>query len=60
MDSGCSKHMSRQKSMFLTWKPIDKGNVTFGNNTPGKINARGVVSLSNGKGKEKMSYMLIS
>ena len=44
--------MTGDRGEFVTWKPIDKGNVTFGNNAPGKITAKGVVSLSNGKGKD--------
>jgi hypothetical protein len=51
IDSGCSKHMSGDKSKFLTLSESKSGNVTFGNDAPGKIKGKGIVSLSNGKGK---------
>jgi hypothetical protein len=51
IDSGCSKHMTRDKSNFLTLSESESGNVTFGNDAPGKIKGKGMVSLSNGKGK---------
>jgi hypothetical protein len=51
IDSGCSKHMTGDKSKFLTLSESKLGNVTFGNDAPRKIKAKGMVSLSNGKGK---------
>ena len=45
--------MSRDKSKILSSKPVEKGNVTFGNNAPGKIVGKGVVNLANGRGKAK-------
>jgi hypothetical protein len=51
IDSGCSKHMTGDKSKFLTLSESKSGNVTFGNDAPGKIKGKGMVSLSNGKGK---------
>jgi hypothetical protein len=51
IDSGCSKHMTGDKSKFLTLSENKSGNVTFGNDAPGKIKGKGMVSLSNGKGK---------
>jgi hypothetical protein len=51
IDNGCSKHMTGDKSKFLTLSENKSGNVTFGNDTPGKIKGKGMVSLSNGKGK---------
>jgi hypothetical protein len=51
IDSGCSKHMTGDKSMFLSLSESKSGNVTFGNDAPGKIKGKGMVSLSNGKGK---------
>jgi hypothetical protein len=51
IDSGCSKHMTGDKSKFLTLSENKSGNVTFGNDTPGKIKGKGMVSLSNDKGK---------
>lgn len=53
MYNGCSGPMLGDTIKFLSWKAIEKGNVTFGNNDPGKIIEKGVVILSNGKGNEK-------
>ncbi|GJU04727.1 hypothetical protein Tco_1121157 [Tanacetum coccineum] len=36
-DSGCSKHMTDNKSLFSTYKAYDGGNVVFGSNLKGKI-----------------------
>jgi hypothetical protein len=51
IDSGCSKHMIGDKSKFLSLSERQYGNVTFGNDAPGKIRGKGMVSLSNDKGK---------
>jgi hypothetical protein len=50
-DSGYSKHMTRDKGKFLSLSERKSGSVTFGNDAPGKIKGKGMVSLSNGKGK---------
>jgi tRNA(Phe) wybutosine-synthesizing methylase Tyw3 len=50
-DSGCSKHMTVDKSNFLTLSDRKSGNVTFGNDAPGEVKGKGIVSLSNGKRK---------
>ncbi|GJR81651.1 copia protein [Tanacetum coccineum] len=46
-DSGCSKHMTGNKSLFSTYKAYDEGNVVFGSNLKGKI--IGKCTISNGK-----------
>jgi hypothetical protein len=51
IDIGCSKHMTRDKGKFISLSERKSGNVTFGNDAPGKIKGKGMVSLSNGKGK---------
>jgi hypothetical protein len=51
IDSGCSKNMTGYKDKFFSISKIKIGNVTFGNDEPGKIKGKGMVSLSNGKGK---------
>jgi hypothetical protein len=51
IDSGCSKHMTGDKSKFLTLSDSKSGNVTFGNDAPGKVKGKGMVSLNNGKRK---------
>jgi hypothetical protein len=49
--SGCSKHMTGDKGKFLSLSERKSGNITFVNDAPGKIKGKGMVSLSNGKGK---------
>jgi hypothetical protein len=51
IDSGCSKYITGDRSKFLTLSDSKLGNVTFGNDAPGKINGKGIVSLCNGKRK---------
>jgi hypothetical protein len=53
IDTGCSKHMTGDKSKFLSLKENKSGSVTFGNDAPGKIRGKGLVSLSNGRSKDK-------
>ena len=67
IDSGCSKHMTGDKNKFLSLKEGKTGNVTFGNDAPGKIRGKGMVSLSNGQGKaqdvlfvERLKHNLLS
>ena len=43
--------MSGDKSKFMSLTENKSGNVTFGNDAPWKIKGRGMVKLSNGKGK---------
>jgi hypothetical protein len=51
VDSGCSKHMTGDRSKFLTLSDSKSGNVTFGNDAPGEIKGKGIVNLYNGKRK---------
>jgi hypothetical protein len=51
IDSGYSKHMTRDKDTFMSISKSKTRNVTFGNDEPGKIKGKGMVSLSNDKGK---------
>jgi hypothetical protein len=51
IDSGCSKHMTGDRSKFLTLNDSKSGNVTFGNDAPGKIKGKGIVNLCNEKRK---------
>ena len=44
------KHMTSDKSKFLSLSENKSGNVTFGNDALGKIKGKGMVKLSNGKG----------
>jgi hypothetical protein len=53
IDNGFSKHMTGEKSKFFSLSERNSGNVTFGNDAPGKIKGKGMVTLSNGKGKSQ-------
>jgi hypothetical protein len=57
IDSGCSKHMTGDKGKFLSLSESKSGSVTFGNDALGKIKGKGMVRLSNGKGKAQ--YFLL-
>jgi hypothetical protein len=59
IDSGCSKHMTGDKGKFLSPSESKSGTVTFGNNAPGKIKGKGMVSLSNGKGKAQDVLLVV-
>jgi hypothetical protein len=43
--------MTGDKGNFLSLSESKSGNVTFGNDAPGKIKGKGMVSLNNGKEK---------
>jgi hypothetical protein len=45
--------MMGDKGKFLSLSESKEGNITFGNDAPGKIKGKGMVSLSNGKGKSQ-------
>jgi hypothetical protein len=53
IDNGCSKHMTGDKGKFLSLSERKSGNITFRNDALGKIKVKGMVSLSNGKGKSQ-------
>lgn len=49
LDSGCSRHMTRDySSKFVHLTEKDEGQVTFGENKKGYIKGNGKVRLSNG------------
>ena len=45
--------MTGDKSKFMSLSENKSGNVTFGNDAPWKIKGKGMVKLSNGKGKSQ-------
>lgn len=51
IDSGCSKHMTRDQRSFLVLKREKEGNVTSGNDGSTKINKKGISILGNEKAK---------
>ena len=46
IDSGCSHHMTRDKSKFITLNYYDGNNVRFGNDTPYLIKGKGSIKLT--------------
>ena len=46
LDSGCFKHMTGDKSIFLSVETYEGGSVTFGDNMKGEIIAKGKVGKS--------------
>jgi hypothetical protein len=50
--------MTRYKDKFFSISKRKIGNVTFGNDEPGKIKGKWMVSLSNGKGKSQDVFLL--
>ncbi|GKB96438.1 retrovirus-related pol polyprotein from transposon TNT 1-94 [Tanacetum coccineum] len=64
-DSGCSKHMTGNKSSFSTYKAYDRGNVVFGSNLKGKIIGKGTISndsltISNVEHVDNLAFNLLS
>ncbi|GJV61667.1 retrovirus-related pol polyprotein from transposon TNT 1-94 [Tanacetum coccineum] len=64
-DSGCSKHMTGNKSLFSTYKAYDRGNVVFGSNLKGKIIGKGIISndsltISNVEHVDNLAFNLLS
>nr|GEX41464.1 retrovirus-related Pol polyprotein from transposon TNT 1-94 [Tanacetum cinerariifolium] len=51
-DSGCSEHMTGNKSLFSTYKVYDGGNVVVGSNLKGKIIGSSIVAIRTDHGWE--------
>ena len=47
IDSGCSHHMTSDRTKFENMKHYDGGSVRFGNNEPCCIKGKGCISLTN-------------
>ena len=45
LDSGCSRHMSRDHSLFKVFETKKGGNVTFGDGSKSQIKGKGTISL---------------
>ncbi|GJY97683.1 retrovirus-related pol polyprotein from transposon TNT 1-94 [Tanacetum coccineum] len=64
-DSGCTRHMTGNKDLFSSYKPIDGGNVLFGSNTKSKIIGKGTIShnsltINDVSHVENLSFNLLS
>jgi hypothetical protein len=58
IDSGCSKHVTRDKHKLLSISKRKIGNMIPENDEPGKIKDRGMMSLSNDKGDAQYSLLV--
>jgi hypothetical protein len=58
IDSGCSKHVTRDKDKLLSISKSKIGNLIPENDEPGKIKDRGMMSLSNDKGDAQYSLLM--
>ena len=45
LDSGCSRHMTGDRSLFKVFKSKKGGNVTFGNGSKTQTKGKGIISL---------------
>ncbi|GJV65415.1 putative reverse transcriptase domain-containing protein [Tanacetum coccineum] len=55
-DSGCSKHMIGNKSLFSTYKAYDGGNIVFGSNLKGTIIGKEKMTIKEVKGESVMEW----
>ena len=46
LDSGCSKHMTGDRSLFKVFESKKGGNVTFGDGSKSQIKGKGTISLT--------------
>ncbi|GAV92366.1 hypothetical protein CFOL_v3_35745, partial [Cephalotus follicularis] len=58
VDSGCSKHMTGDKSLFIDLKEVDGGKVTFGDNNKAKIVGIGSIGNKLSTLIENVSYVV--
>ncbi|GAV67062.1 hypothetical protein CFOL_v3_10571, partial [Cephalotus follicularis] len=58
VDSGCSKHMTGDKSLFINLKEVDGGKVTFGDNNKAKICGIGSIGNKFSTLIENVSYVV--
>jgi hypothetical protein len=49
LDSGCSKHMTGRKQLFVELDERKEGTITFGNDQSTRIVGRGTICLNNKK-----------
>ncbi|GKV40372.1 hypothetical protein SLEP1_g48027 [Rubroshorea leprosula] len=57
LDSGCSRHMTGDKSQFLNLEAMEGGTVTFGDNAKGHIKGIGQVGKNSGLIIENVYYV---
>jgi hypothetical protein len=66
LDSGCTNHMTEERSMFSSYSPITNENIILGDNSKEKVIGLGKVaitldhSISNVLHVDSLSYNLLS
>ena len=45
LDSDCSRHMTRDRSLFKVFESMKGGNITFGDGSKSQIERKGIISL---------------
>ncbi|XP_073220723.1 uncharacterized protein [Cicer arietinum] len=58
LDSGCSRHMTRDKHCFMSLEIKDGGSVTFGNNDKAQIKGTGTIGKNNSARIENVKYVV--
>ncbi|MCH79648.1 phytoalexin-deficient 4-2 protein [Trifolium medium] len=57
LDSGCSRHMTRDRQNFLSFEEKEGGSVTFGNNEQASIKGKGIIGKVNSAKIENVHYV---
>ena len=57
LDSGCSHHMTRNKSLFTSFTEFDGGNVTFGDGNVAKVKGKGTICAPDISNLEEVLYV---
>ena len=57
LDSGCSHHMTGNKSLFTSFTKFDGGNVTFGDSNMAKVKDKGTICAPDIHNLEEVLYV---
>ncbi|KAL6329091.1 hypothetical protein AAG906_007438 [Vitis piasezkii] len=57
LDSGCSHHMTGNKSLFTSFTEFDGGNVTFGDGNMARVKGKGTICAPNIPNLEEVLYV---
>ena len=57
IDSGCSYHMTGNKSLFTSFTEFDGGNLTFGDGNVAKVKDKGTICAPNIHNLEEVLYV---
>ncbi|KAJ9702803.1 hypothetical protein PVL29_004509 [Vitis rotundifolia] len=57
LDSGCSHHMTGNKSLFTSFTEFDGGNVTFGDGNMARVKGKGTIYAPNIPNLEEVLYV---